>query len=171
MKCWITPAEAAAAVRRGRGRGVRIAVLDSGIETSHPAFGGRPFCDDLAVVEDAGTLKMVPGGGADVFGHGTAVAGIIHEMAPEAEIGSIRVLGESLAARTPSILQGACEAIDRGYHILNCSLGCGIYEHGLLYKAWVDQAYLRGVHVVAACNNADLGRSEWPAFFLRRSWA
>jgi len=165
MKCWISPAEAEAAMRRGTGRGVRIAVLDSGIESSHPAFGGRWLCDDLAIVEDGHRLKVVPGEGRDLFGHGTAVAGIIHEVAPEAEIASIRVLGESLSARTAIILEGARQAIERGYHILNCSLGCGVLDHVLKYKTWVDEAYLRGVHVVAACNNADYGRPEWPAFF------
>ena len=35
----------------------------------------------------------------------------------------------------------------------------------LKYKSWVDEAYLRGVHVVAACNNQDFSRQEWPAFF------
>jgi subtilisin len=152
-------------MRRGCGRGVRIAVLDSGIETNHPAFQGTALCDDIAIVEDGHRLKVVPGEGRDLFGHGTAVAGIIHEVAPEAEIGSIRVLGESLSARTAIILEGARQAIERGYHILNCSLGCGVLEHVLKYKAWVDEAYLRGVHVVAACNNADYGRPEWPAFF------
>jgi len=165
MMSWITPAEAEAAMRRGRGRGVRIAVLDSGIEITHPAFEGRPLCDDLAIVEDGHRLKVVPGEGRDLFGHGTAVAGIIHEVAPEAEIASIRVLGESLSARTAIILEGARQAIERGYHILNCSLGCGVLDHVLKYKTWVDEACLRGVHVVAACNNADYGRPEWPAFF------
>jgi subtilisin len=35
----------------------------------------------------------------------------------------------------------------------------------LKYKSWVDEAYLRGVHVVAACNNHDFSRPEWPGFF------
>jgi subtilisin len=165
MKGWITPEEAAAALRRGRGRGVRIAVLDSGVEASHPVFEGRALCDDVAVVEDQGHLKVVEGEGRDAFGHGTAVAGIIRQIAPEAEIGSIRVLGESLAARTAIIYEGARQAITRGYHILNCSFGCGVLEHVLKYKGWVDKANLRGVHIVAACNNADSGRQEWPAFF------
>jgi subtilisin family serine protease len=107
----------------------------------------------------------VPGEGRDLFGHGTAVAGIIRAAAPEAEIGSIRVLGESLSARTAIILEGARQAIERGYHILNCSLGCGVPEHVLKYKNWVDEAYLKGVHVVAACNNLDSARPEWPGFF------
>ena len=79
-----------------------------------------------------------------------------------------RVIGshtESLSSRTAIILEGARQAIDRGYHILNCSLGCGIPEHVLKYKTWVDEAFVQGVHVVAACNNVDFGRPEWPAFF------
>ena len=165
MKSWITPAQAAEAIHRGRGRGVRIAILDSGIETAHPALKNLRLVDDIAIVQDGNKLAVAPGNGVDVFGHGTAVAGIVHRAAPEAEIGSIRVLGESLAARTAIILEGARQAIERGYHILNCSLGCGIPEHVLKYKTWVDEAFLRGVHVVAACNNQDFGRPEWPGFF------
>ncbi|MHA3775015.1 S8 family peptidase [Verrucomicrobiota bacterium sgz303538] len=165
MKHWITPEEAANAVRRGTGRGIRIAVLDSGIETSHPGLDGLQLRDDIAIVQDGAQYVAVPGEGQDVYGHGTALAGIIRSCAPEAEIGSIRVLGESLASRTAIILEGARQAIERGYHILNCSLGCGIPEHVLKYKKWVDEAYLKGVHVVAACNNQDSSRPEWPGFF------
>jgi len=162
---WITPAQAAEAIHRGRGRGVRIAILDSGIEIAHPKLKNLRLIDDIAIVQDGNKLAVAPGNGVDVFGHGTAVAGIVHRAAPEAEIGSIRVLGESLSARTAIILEGARQAIERGYHILNCSLGCGIPEHVLKYKTWVDEAFLRGVHVVAACNNQDSGRPEWPGFF------
>jgi len=165
MNTWISPDEAIAAIRDGRGRGVKIAILDSGVEASHPALGGLELVDDIAVIEDGMKLKVVPGEGRDLFGHGTAVAGIIRATAPEAEIGSIRVLGESLSARTAIILEGARQAIERGYHILNCSLGCGVPEHVLKYKSWVDEAYLKGVHVVAACNNQDSARPEWPGFF------
>jgi subtilisin len=165
MMPWISPEDAAGAIRRGRGRGVRIAVLDSGIENRHFALDDLKLVDDVAIVEDGRKLAVVPGEGRDLYGHGTAVAGIIREVAPEAEIGSIRVLGESLSSRTAIILEGARQAIDRGYHILNCSLGCGIPEHVLKYKTWVDEAFVQGVHVVAACNNVDFGRPEWPAFF------
>ncbi len=165
MRPWITPQDALAAIHRGRGAGVRVAVLDSGVEFSHPAFANLKLADDIAIVEDGLKLKVVPGEGKDVYGHGTAVAGIIHEAAPEAEIGSIRVLGASLSSRTAIVLEGARQAIERGYHIINCSLGCSIIEHVLKYKAWVDEAYLKGIHVVAACNNQDFARPEWPGFF------
>jgi subtilisin family serine protease len=75
------------------------------------------------------------------------------------------VLGEALSPHTAIILECARLAIEKGYHILNCSLGCGVPEHVLRYKDWVDEAYVKGVHVVAACNNSDFTRPEWPAFF------
>ena len=164
MTEWISPGEAAAAIRRGRGKGVRIAILDSGVEADHPALGGLVLADDVAIVEDGLRLKEAPGDG-DLFGHGTAIAGILRSVAPEAELGSFRVLGESFAARTAIIVEGARLAIERGYHIVNCSFGCAIPEHVLHHKNWVDEAYLSGVHIVAACNNHDFLRAEWPGFF------
>jgi subtilisin len=162
---WITPEEARGAIQSGTGAGVRIAVLDSGIETSHPGLKGLSVGDDIAIVREGAQLRTVPGAGKDVYGHGTAVAGIIKSIAPQAELGSFRVLGEELHSRTVIIREGAREAIERGYHILNCSFGCGVPDHVLHHKSWVDEAYLRNVHVVAACNSADPARTEWPAHF------
>lgn len=165
MKPWLDPMQAAAAIQRGRGRGVKVAILDSGVEQGHPALAGIELLDDLAIVESGRELALVPGGGRDLYGHGTAVAGIIHAGAPEARLGSFRVLGSTLRSRTALILEGARAAIERGYDIINCSLSSGIREHWDKYKAWVDEAYLAGIHVVAACNNENVWRQEWPADF------
>ncbi len=165
MRRWVDPKEAAEAMHRGRGKGMRIAILDSGIERTHPMLANVKWADDIAIVQEGYQLGVEPGDGRDLFGHGTAVAGIIHQIAPEAEIGSIRVLGGSIESKTTVVVEGARQAIELGYHIVNCSLGCTIAEHVLKYKSWVDEAYVRGVHVVAACNNQDFTRQEWPAFF------
>jgi subtilisin family serine protease len=157
--------QATAAIQRGRGRGVKIAILDSGIECGHPALGGLELLDDVAIIESGCELTLVPGGGRDLFGHGTAVAGIVRADAPEAQIGSFRVLGSTLRSRTAIILEGARAALERGYHIINCSLSSGVREHWDKYKAWVDEAYLRGIHVVAACSDRQTARPEWPADF------
>ena len=121
--------------------------------------------DDVGVVEDGLRLATVEGACKDVFGHGTAIAGIIRRVAPEAEIGSFRVLGEQLRSRTLIIREGVRLALERGYHILNCSFGCGREDHVLHYKDWIDEAYLRGRHIVAACNNQDFMKREWPGHF------
>src|SRR6266436_4368436 len=157
--------EARRALESGTGKGVRIAVIDSGIEVDHPQLAGINLIDDLHIVEAGVQIEVKAGDGSDLFGHGTAIAGIIRRLAPDAEIGSIRVLGENLASRTVIIREGVRQAIDRGYHILNCSFGCGLPEHIFQYKEWIDEAYLKGIHIVSACNNYDFTTPEWPGYF------
>jgi len=162
---WVSPDDAAQALRGGTGRGVRIAILDSGVEWSHPALAGARRGDDVVLRQENGRLVSENGTGEDVFGHGTAVAGILHALAPEAELGSFRVLDESNQARSEIICEGARIAMDRGYHILNCSFGARLRNQVLMFKDWTDRAYLEHRHVVSACNNDDFRRPEWPGDF------
>jgi len=162
---WPSLETARHALQHGRGQGIRVAVLDSGVESTHPALAGTTLGDDIAVVEEEFQLQVVPGEGVDTYGHGTAVAGIIHQLAPEATLGSFRVLGPHLRSRTMIIREAARLALERGYHILNCSFGCGREDHVLFYKDWIDEAYIRGRHIVAACNNQDFTKREWPGHF------
>jgi len=161
---WIDPVRAGDAMRGGDGRGVRIAVLDSGIEIAHPAFAGRVLSDDLAF-DPAREAVEQRGDGLDQYGHGTALAGIIWEVAPAAEIGSFRVLGPDLNARTAAVAAAARAALERGYHVINCSFACVIPGHMPIYKNWLDRAAVEGVHVVAAGSSAVSARPEWPAHF------
>lgn len=164
---WISPEDAARALESGDGTGVRIAVLDSGIEVDHPELGGITLADDVCITTaEDGSLAAEDGDGTDLFGHGTAVASIVRQIAPGATIGSFRVLGGGLTSRTAIISAGVRHALARGYHILNCSFGCrGDARFVLPFKSWVDEAFLRGHHVVAACSNAGAALPEWPAHF------
>jgi subtilisin len=157
--------EARRALEKGTGKGVHIAIIDSGVEVNHPNLAGLKLLDDLHVIEDGVQIDLQPGDGSDIYGHGTAVAAVIRDIAPEAEFGSIRVLGANLGSRTIIIREGVRQAIDRGYHILNCSFGCGLSEHIFQYKDWIDEAYLKGIHIVSACNNFDFTKPEWPGYF------
>jgi subtilisin family serine protease len=81
-----------AAHARTRGAGVTIAVLDTGVDATHPALAGRllpgyDFVDDDPIPEEAGSFEQNLG-----FGHGTHVAGILALVAPEAQILPLRVL-------------------------------------------------------------------------------
>lgn len=162
---WLSPEQAGRAMRGSLGKGIKVAVIDSGVEASHPALDGVQLADDFAIVLDRDGLGVEPGEGLDLFGHGTAVAWSVLQTAPEAAIGSFRVLDGRNAAKSHAVCRAAMLAIERGYHIINCSIGAGIKEQVLMYKEWVDRAYLAGVHIVAACNNLDFRRLEWPGHF------
>lgn len=163
---WMTPDEARAALRDGDGAGVRIAVIDSGIEDGHPDLVGMMLRDSVGFEERDGRIQTIEGAGGDVYGHGTAVAGIVHQTAPAAEIGSFRVIDARSLSRTALICAGVREAMRRGYHILNCSFGCkGLAKYILPHKAWADEAWLRGIHVVAAAGGIDDEEPEWPSHF------
>ena len=153
----------------GDGKGVRVAVLDSGIELPHP----DPFLkdlelrDDLAFTDRLGELHIEEGEGKDVYGHGTAVTHCIRKIAPAAEIGSFRVLNSRKRSRNHLIRAGAMEAIELGYQIIHCSFGCADRngKYAMIYKEWLDEAYVRKIHVVTACSNKNKNIQEWPGFF------
>jgi subtilisin family serine protease len=165
MNGWPNLDEARSFLQQGTGRDVKIAILDSGIEVSHPRLRELRLADDLGFVEDGLNISTENGRGVDVFGHGTAIADIVRQMAPEAQMGSFRVLGTHLRSRSQMIREGVRQAIQRGYHILNCSFGCSREDHVLMYKDWIDEAYMRGRHIVAASNNHDFTKREWPGHF------
>lgn len=162
----ITLEQARHAIEVGTGCGVLVAIIDSGVDPRHPLLEGTVLRDDVAIGSDGVQLSVNAGDSHDAFGHGTAIAGIIRSIAPAAELGSFRVLDAELASRNVIIREGVRQAIDRGYQILNCSFGGrGDARFVMEYKAWIDEAYLKNRHVVAACNNFDFNTPEWPGWF------
>lgn len=167
LSTWVTPEQAREAVQAGTGRGIKVAVIDSGIELSHSWLHHLRLTDDIAFeLSAAGRVVRSAGWGIDKFGHGTAVAYVLNRIAPEVQIGSFRVLDHNNSSRWPIISEACLLAIDRGYHILNCSFGsAATFESIKYFKPWIDAAYHRGVHVVSACNNDYFRDAEWPGNF------
>jgi subtilisin family serine protease len=147
------------------GRGVRVAVVDSGIEADHPALEGCVELEDgLAVsLDDAGETVDQRGPHADSFGHATAVAGIIHSIAPEARITSIKVLGTGLAGKAAVFLRGLGWAVEQGFDVINLSLGTTKRDWALAFYEICDQAYFRGSMLVTAANN--VMRPSFPSLY------
>jgi subtilisin family serine protease len=164
---WITPEVAENAIRAGCGRGIKIAIVDSGVEFSHPALHHLRLLDDIAFeVTASGIVERRAGAGVDKYGHGTAVAFVINRIAPEAQLGSFRVLDENLGSEYVIIEEAVRIAIDRGYHIINCSFGSTAKLDTIgHFKPWIDLSYRHGVHVVTACSNVDFRMAEWPGYF------
>ena len=98
----------------GSGRGVRVAVVDSGVDGSHPRVG--PLAGGVAVEPDesaADGVRFVAGPHLDLYGHGTACAAIIRGLAPACSLYSVRVLGSSLSGRGRIFAAGLRRAMEQ----------------------------------------------------------
>ncbi len=147
------------------GAGVRVAIIDSGIEADHPALGG---CVDVAssvefTVDTAGVVTRVDGPHRDVYGHGTACAGIVHALAPDAAITSVRVLDEGLRGRAAAFHAGLSWAVDNGYDVINLSLGAAKRDWALAFHDTCDRGYFNNSFIVTAANNVH--RESFPSLF------
>ena len=133
------------------GAGVRVAVIDSGIDAGHPAVGGVQEFVAIDQIERNITVDDSPHD--DAYGHGTACAGIIRQLAPDCEIVSIKVLGAGLMGKGPVFAAGLRWAIDHGINVCNLSLGSTKKEYAPLFAELADLAYFRNVALVCAANN------------------
>ena len=143
--------------RKGWGEGIKIAVLDSGVDASHPTLAG-------AEVSHVSLME----GTSSSAGHGTAVASIIagdsemqRGIAPAATILSVRVLDAEGEGDSFTVAKGIIEAVDRGADIINMSLG-GDASSSVLEQA-VAYAHSKGVMIVAAVGNEGRQGVAYPA--------
>ena len=144
------------------GRGVRVAVVDSGIDAVHPALGGM-VRGGVTVVEQGGQITYNDAPHGDAFGHGTACAGIIHRIAPEAELYSVRVLGATLSGSGGMFAAGLRWVIEHNMHVLNLSLGTTKREFFAALHELADAAYFQNSVLVTAANN--LPQPSFPSMY------
>jgi subtilisin family serine protease len=153
------------------GKGIAVAVVDSGIEKAHPALsrcvkGGAVIREERSFShgeKDWSEVRVLPYDGVDCSGHGTACAGIIAEIAPEADLYSVRVLGEGGTGSMRALLAGVRWAIESGCRVVNLSLGTMNREHMAALHNLMDHAYFRDAVVVAAADNS--GEESYPSSF------
>jgi subtilisin len=126
------------------GTGVTVAVVDSGVDAAHPDVGtvGRA----IALQWDQETEEVVSAEGPheDLFGHGTACAGIIRRTAPDAAIWSVRVLGSRLTGKGVVFAAGLRWAIKEGARVVNLSLSTGREDYFGLFHEIADEAAFAG---------------------------
>ncbi len=144
------------------GKGVKVAVVDSGVDAGHPAVAGR-VAGYVAIEEgpDGPVLDVSPH--EDLFGHGTACAGIILSLAPECEIYSVRVLGRLLTGRGSVFAAGIRWAIENGMDVCNLSLTTPKKDLSGILHELADDAYFRNVMLVTSANNMPI--ESFPAMF------
>jgi subtilisin len=156
----------AKALREADGSGVRVLVLDSGIETSHPELArGTPIKSYRVEADSDGEhRRIVKDDAGDVYGHGTAVASIVRRFAPGATMDSVKVIGRPVGS-SHFVVAALHWGIDQGYDVINCSFTSQDPQHLPRYKAAVDRAFCRNVLIVSACNNKEYWRVEYPGSF------
>ena len=147
----------------GAAAALRVAIVDSGVERDHPAVGGR-LVESVAVERVGDDWEVVPTQPMDVVGHGTACAGIIHALAPEAEIVSVRVLGPDNRGNGGAFATGLWWTIAQsGATVANLSLSSRSDAFfGPLHEL-ADEAYFRNVLLVAAANNVSV--ASYPSLY------
>jgi subtilisin family serine protease len=131
------------------GRGVRVAVIDSGVHAAHPhvqgVWSGIGIDDNGSEHDDY----------VDRLGHGTAVAAAIREKAPDAEIYAVKVFDRELRSTGRALVAALRRARERSARIANLSLGTTNPEHQAEFAAEISQARAAGMLVVAAGPDGD----------------
>jgi type VII secretion-associated serine protease mycosin len=165
----LTTLKAETVHQENRGSGVTVAVVDTGVMSSHPDLSGNIL---------SGTDYVAPGTSAnDENGHGTHVAGIIAAlynnsrgiagMAPRAKVLPVRVLDRNGSGTSANVAKGIIYAADRGAKVINLSLGSG--QSSSAMQSAVAYAISKNVLVVAAAGNRGCGLlgapTEYPAAY------
>lgn len=149
----------------GRGVGINVAVLDTGVHGDHPALAGR--VQGFVLIDPLGRrISAEPS--FDAQDHGTHVCGTIAGgvtadgvaigIAPEANLFVAGVLAGACTLAT--LVQGLAWAIEQGADVINLSLGFGCYEPQ--FTAVLDRVLEYGALPVVAIGNDSHGNSSSP---------
>src|SRR3989338_7828635 len=137
-----------------KGTGVKIGIIDSGIDYLHQDLDGVYAGGEDFVEND--------GDPADVYGHGTHVAGTacaednasgVVGVAPECALYSLRVLNDSGSGSWSNVIAALEWAVDNGIQVTNNSYGAGS-DPGSTVKAAFDNSAAAGILHIAAAGNS-----------------
>lgn len=140
------------------GKGVKVAIIDTGLDLAHPAFSGRivggwDFVTNDANPSDERDFVDNDGDGRvdEAFGHGTHVAGIVRLVAPDAQLLVVRVLDADGRGDLVTVAAGVRWAVQQGAKVINLSLGSTGRLDAL--QDVLAEAELAGVTVIATAGN------------------
>jgi subtilisin len=142
------------------GKGARVCILDSGIEAGHPKVGEVQGAWVASVGEDDEPIVEEDTEG-DQCGHGTACAGIVRSLAPDAELYSVRVLGAGYTGSGPVLLAGLRWAVEQGFDVINMSLSTTKKQFASVLHELADSAYFRRTVLVASAHNMPVESFPW----------
>jgi subtilisin family serine protease len=156
---------------RSRGAGITVAILDTGIDATHPALEGRIVPGYDFIDDDADPGEM---GNGPFYGHGTHVAGLVALVAPEAKIMPLRTLNADGVGTVWGQALALAYAIEHGAAVINLSWSMATPSRlldDLLATATCRgraivacrSGNMPGAVVLAAAGNSGASAPEYPA--------
>jgi subtilisin len=143
------------------GKGVRVCILDSGVESGHPLVGEIDQAVAFNRIGDENEIELVEDTEGDLCGHGTACAGIVRALAPDCTLISARVLGAGFKGSGPVLLGGLRWAVEQGFDVINMSLSTTKRQFAGLLHELADSAYFRNTVLVASAHNMPVESYPW----------
>jgi len=176
LPAWSLPAEAVERIRLearwpervtrswaldgATGEGIRVCVLDSGVDATHPKVRGLDQAVAVAIGED-GRPVVADDEEGDLSGHGTACAGIIRTLAPQCSLASVRVLGAGMKGSGQVLLGGLRWAVEQEFHVINMSLSTTKREFAEVLHELADTAYFQRTILLASAHNMPVESYPW----------
>lgn len=150
---------------------VEVAILDSGIDATHPDLAGRVaeafhFRPDGDRLEGGGVARaeVAAGTNNDTYGHGTGVASIVARFAPHARLYDLRVLEPGNKGIAACVMAGLRYALERRWRIINLSLAVAEKFTAQLIPL-CERAYFQNQILVASKRNFPFPDVGFPAAY------
>jgi subtilisin family serine protease len=130
-------------IPQSTGKGVRVAVIDSGVHAAHPHIAG--VAGGITIGDEIDENNY-----SDIIGHGTAVMAAIKEKAPDADYFAVRVFYTSLRTTIDLLLRAIEWSIDNRMDVINLSLGTTNPAHRERFAPLITRALENGQVLVSA---------------------
>jgi subtilisin family serine protease len=149
------------AQERTMGKGVTVAVLDTGLDLSHSLLQGH--CQQGISILNPGfsAMELYDGTTNAAVGHGTMVAGIIARIAPDAQILPIRVLNGDGLGTAKDVAKGIMYALQSGARVANLSLTSSVRSKAI--DDALDAAEQAGMSCIVAAGNTGTSETQYPS--------
>lgn len=142
------------------GKGVSIAIVDSGIDASDPRLSSLKI-EGWSITLGATGHALLAADFHDQNGHGTEIAVAVHRLAPEAKLIAVKIMGERLRTSAELMAAGIESAARQGSQVINLSLGTPNMGKALLLRDTSANAVDMGSIVLAAAHPK--GERAYPA--------
>ena len=141
------------------GSGVRVCIVDSGVDDTHPRIGRLER--SAAVTEEDGEFHVREDVYGDLAGHGTACAGVVRSVAPGVSLSSVRVLTHGKNGTGQALLSGLAWVMKQNFDLVNLSLSTTRPAVAAELRDLADQAFFRRTVLVVSAHNMPVVSFPW----------